>query len=360
MKEPAMNELSSGEQARGLLSQNLPYPRNHWYVAAGRSEVSRKLLGRKLLGKCIVLYRTEAGEAVAMDDWCPHRGFRFSQSELIGDNIRCGYHGMTFGPKGNCVHVPSQEMIPAKLAVTAYPVVERRDFVWIWLGDPAKADRALLPAELEFEDPSYFSGYFGTVAADCNAAVALENVIDITHASLLHPGVLDGDNWELMTARDEVETLQPTVIQTTKRFGRMKVTGALAERNGLPQNTEVTRIRIAREYLPGLHTSCETYYDADDASKVLARRIRYNGITPQDERSCFIFTAYSGTTQYGPAALQKAMETLHQDLVALASTQNYFDQGGESFKEVSVRADGAALLARRIIAKLAAQESATE
>ena len=51
---------------------------------------------------------------------------------------------------------------------------------------------------------------------------------------------------------------------------------------------------------------------------------------------------------------------LRQDLVALASTQAYFEQGAESFKEVSVRADGAALLARRIIAKLAAQEIATE
>jgi vanillate O-demethylase monooxygenase subunit len=355
-----MKEISRGEQARVLLAQNLTYPRNQWYVAAGRSEVSRQPLGRKLLGKCVVLYRTEAGEAVAMDDWCPHRGFRLSRSELVGDTIQCGYHGMRFGPKGNCVHIPSQDTIPSKMGVTAYPVAERGHLVWIWLGDAAKADPALLPAELEFEDPSYFSGFVGARTASCNAAVGLENVIDITHASLLHPGVLDGNNWELMTARDEVETLQPTVIQTTKRFGKMKVTGELAERNALPQDTEVSRIRVARQYLPGLHTSCETYYDAEDESKVLARRIRYVASTPQDDRSCWLFVAYSGTTQYGPAGLQKVMETLAQDLAALESTQAYFDEGGESFKEVSVRADGAALLARRIIARLAAQESASE
>ena len=350
-----MNAPTTIGQPIALLSQNLIYPRNAWYVAAGRTEVNRQPLGRKVLGKCIVLYRTEAGEPVAMDDWCPHRGFRFSHSEVIGDNIRCGYHGMSFGPKGNCVHIPSQDMIPSKMAVTAYPVAERRDFVWVWLGDPAKADPALLPGELEFEEPSHFSGFVGARTAACNAAVALENVIDITHASLLHPGVLDGNSWELMTTKDEVETLQPTVIQTTKRFGRMKVTGALAERNGLAQNTEVVRTRVARQYLPGLHTSSEIYYDADDESKVLARRIRYVACTPQDGRSCLIFVAYSGTTQFGQLGLQKVMDTLQQDLLALEFTQTAFDQGG--FKEVSVRADSAALLARRIIAKMAAQES---
>lgn len=356
MKDLAMKEAPIPEQARGPLAQNLAYPRNHWYVAAGRSEVSRQPLGRKLLGKCIVLYRTESGEAVAMDDWCPHRGFRLSNSELVGDNIRCGYHGISFGPRGHCVHIPSQEAIPAKMAVTTYPVVEGRDLVWIWLGDPAKADPALVPGELEFEDPSDFHGFVGGRSAACNAAVALENVIDITHASLLHPGVLDGTDWELMTTPDEVETLQPTILQTTKRFGKMKVTGQLALRNGLADNTEVKRVRIARQYLPGLHTSTEIYYDAETASKVLARRIRYLGITPKDDRSCWVFISYAGTTHYDQVGLQRIMATLQQDMIAVEATQAYFDQGAD-FKEVSVRADSVAIKARRIIASLAAQES---
>ncbi|MDB5582980.1 MAG: aromatic ring-hydroxylating dioxygenase subunit alpha [Bradyrhizobium sp.] len=352
-----MNATSNIDRSRSLLSQSLTYPRNQWYVAAGRSEVGRKPLARKLLGKHVVLFRTEAGDPVAMTDWCPHRGFRFSNSKLVGDTIECGYHGMRFGANGACVHIPSQESIPPKMAVTTYPLVERREFIWIWLGDIEKMDIALLPAELEFENPAHASSYIGTLDVASNAAVAMENVIDITHASLLHPGILDTDSWELMTTRDEVETIAPTIIQTTKRFGKMAVKGYLAQTMGVAENDVVDRVRIARQYLPGLHTSTDSYYDPEDSSKVLARRIRYVGITPQDERSCLIFAAYSGTFQYTEASRQIGLATLHQDVIALESTQAYFEQGGAQFKELSVLADQAAMTARRIISRLAAQEA---
>ena len=55
--------------------------------------------------------RREEGEAVAMDDWCPHRGFRLSRSELVGDTIQCGYHGMCFDAQGECVRVPGQDTL---------------------------------------------------------------------------------------------------------------------------------------------------------------------------------------------------------------------------------------------------------
>jgi len=36
--------------------------------------------------------------------------------------------------------IPGQDMIPPKLKVRGYPVVERSHFIWIWMGDAAKAD----------------------------------------------------------------------------------------------------------------------------------------------------------------------------------------------------------------------------
>lgn len=343
---------------RTPLAQTLEYPLNQWYVAAGGPEVGRRPLGRRLLGKRIVLYRTEAGAVVAMDDWCPHRGFRFSDSRVIGDTVECGYHGMRFGPDGACTHIPSQESIPATMAVRTYPVVERRDFVWIWPGDAARCDQALLPPALEFDHAALASGFVGTLEVGANAAVAMENVIDITHASLLHPGVVDdADKRELMTTADEVENPAPTVIQTTKRFGAIEVKGYLAIQMGVPEGTVVDRIRIARQYLPGLHTSADIWRDVGDTSRIVAIRIRYVGITPQDGRACLLLAAYSGTTPYDDAACARALATLRQDIVALEATQAYLEEGGADFREVSVRADRAALMARRIIARLHAQET---
>ena len=41
--------------------------------------------------------------------------------------------------------MPSQETINPSACVRAYPVVERHRFIWLWMGDPALADPALVP-----------------------------------------------------------------------------------------------------------------------------------------------------------------------------------------------------------------------
>ena len=35
-----------------------------------------------------------------------------SEKELDGDNVVCGYHGLTFGSDGAFVRIPSQERVP--------------------------------------------------------------------------------------------------------------------------------------------------------------------------------------------------------------------------------------------------------
>jgi phenylpropionate dioxygenase-like ring-hydroxylating dioxygenase large terminal subunit len=353
-----MNEHVATRQPIQMLAQTMRFPVHQWYVAAGSAEVSSNLLGRKLLGKHLVLFRTGEGEVAALSDWCPHRGFRFSSSKMIGDTIQCGYHGMRFNKTGACVEVPSQLNVPSKMEVQRYPVIERSPFVWIWLGDPARADPNLLPPELEFDDPSYYDAYTGTLNIGCNAAVAMENVIDITHASLLHPGAVDGEEWELMKISDEIEILSPTVIQTTKRFGEMVVRGFLAECMGMKDGQLVNRVRVARQYLPGLHTSTDTFYDPSYPGKILSRGIRYVGITPQDDGSCLEFAATRCTYAIGDETRIAGLAILQQDVIALEATQDYFEQSGDDFKEFSVNADRMALRARRIIAGLSAKEGA--
>src|ERR1700733_10105608 len=88
------------------------YPLNQWWVAATSDEVGRTLLPRWLLDKPILLYRTESGSAVALDDRCPHRWAPLSSGYLAGDNVVCGYHGFEFGPTGQCVKIPTPASIP--------------------------------------------------------------------------------------------------------------------------------------------------------------------------------------------------------------------------------------------------------
>ena len=104
-------------------------------------------LGRRILGQPILLYRTIAGKVVALHDVCPHRFMPMSKGRLVKDSIRCTYHGSMFDETGACVEIPSQENIPPKCFLRSYPLVERQKWLWIWMGDPAKADASLIPSE---------------------------------------------------------------------------------------------------------------------------------------------------------------------------------------------------------------------
>src|SRR3981081_1035043 len=115
---------------------------NAWYVAAWRGEVTAKPMGRPLLNEPVVFYRAADGAAVALEDRCCHRGMPLSCGEVFGQNIRCEYHGMVFDGAGKCVEIPGQAMIPNNARVRSFPVAERDDLVWIWMGDASRADES--------------------------------------------------------------------------------------------------------------------------------------------------------------------------------------------------------------------------
>jgi nitrite reductase/ring-hydroxylating ferredoxin subunit len=95
-----------------------------WYVAARSNEVSRTFLPRWLLGDPVVMYRREDGTPVALVDRCIHRQMPLSLGRLRGDEIECGYHGLTFAPDGRCVRIPGSPRISDRARVQGFPLYE--------------------------------------------------------------------------------------------------------------------------------------------------------------------------------------------------------------------------------------------
>jgi phenylpropionate dioxygenase-like ring-hydroxylating dioxygenase large terminal subunit len=178
-------KTAARQTSRRLADRTTPFIRNCWYVAGFADEFGRELRGRMILGKPLVLYRTEAGKPVAMDDRCIHRSFPLSKSRLEGDSIVCGYHGARYDSRGECVAVPSQAQAPRGLGVRSYPVVEQGPLVWIWMGD-GDGDASQIP-DIGWwtSNPSWASSkdYFDLKAS----YIALhENLLDLTHLTFLH------------------------------------------------------------------------------------------------------------------------------------------------------------------------------
>ncbi len=161
------------------------FPLNAWYAAAFDVEVGRGLLARTICNQKIVLYRQAAGAVAALEDACWHRLLPLSMGRLEGDEVVCGYHGLVYNAEGRCTHMPSQETLNPSACVRSFPVVERHRFVWIWPGDPALADPALVP-DLHWNHDPEWAGDGKMIRVQCDYRLVVDNLMDLTHETFVH------------------------------------------------------------------------------------------------------------------------------------------------------------------------------
>lgn len=170
------------------------YPLNAWYAAAQAYEVEHALTARTICETDIVLYRRSDGRVAALQDACWHRLLPLSLGRLNGDEVVCGYHGLTFDPNGRCTHMPSQETINPSACVRAFPVEERHGLIWVWMGDPALADTDTVPDFHWNNDPG-LAGKGGTFySLQCEYRLVVDNLLDLTHETFVHAGSIGHDS----------------------------------------------------------------------------------------------------------------------------------------------------------------------
>lgn len=161
------------------------FPSNQWYVAAWSGDVVSAPLARTICGEPIVLYRRPNGAVAALEDACPHRLLPLSMGIVEGENIRCKYHGLLLNHAGSCIEMPGGDRANANLRVRNYPIVERYGFIWLWIGDPAAANTADLPDLWMNEAPGWRVGG-GTYHVRCDYRLVIDNLMDLTHETLVH------------------------------------------------------------------------------------------------------------------------------------------------------------------------------
>jgi len=209
----------------------MSYLRNVWYVAGWAKELmTEQLLARTFLDEPVVMFRDAEGQARALHDRCPHRFAPLSMGKVCdgGATVACAYHGLRFDGKGRCVHNPhGNGHISDAAVVRGYPLVERWSVLWIWMGEPDKADPALIP-EFPFMDGEHW--FVGGDHMEVNANYVLEsdNILDLSHIQYLHPSTLgsgtagegkttvtqDGNTvWSRRFIRDEI--LPPFLYDAT-------------------------------------------------------------------------------------------------------------------------------------------------
>jgi phenylpropionate dioxygenase-like ring-hydroxylating dioxygenase large terminal subunit len=161
------------------------YVRNAWYVASWSQDlVEAKPFGLSILDEPIVIWRS-GGRIAALEDRCVHRLAPLSLGRCEGHQLRCQYHGFKYDPDGRVVEIPGQEVVPPQARVRNYPVAERHSWIWVWMGDPALADEALIPPAVGFEDPQWILGR-GQLDYAAEARLINDNLLDFSHLPYVH------------------------------------------------------------------------------------------------------------------------------------------------------------------------------
>ncbi|WP_372498695.1 Rieske 2Fe-2S domain-containing protein [Yinghuangia soli] len=332
------------------------FARNQWYVAAFADEVGRDLLARTLLGEPVVLYRTEAdGRVVALADRCVHRRFPLSASSLDGDRVVCGYHGFTYDTTGTCVAVPGQARVPRTARVAAYPAVEQDTLVWVWIGDPERADPLAIPRAPHLADPG-MTTVRGMEPIDCDYGLLVDNLMDLSHETYLHGGYIGTPEVAETPITTEVDEAA-AVVRVSRHMPDAECPPFYARSTGIAGR--ITRRQDIEYHAPCLYLLHSAITPVHQEQPVFRTEITY-AITPAAPGKVYDFWAVSRDFAVDDAEVTDFLrdfnhQVVMQDVDALNLLQRALDDEPPGYQELSINIDAGGLAARRVLAALAAE-----
>lgn len=129
-----------------------------WYFVARSSEIKPgQILGKHLLGKDIVLWRTESGVFHVSDATCPHLGSDLARlGKVVGEHLVCSSHQFHFDGKGDCVGTMfggTPNNCP-KSVLHPWPVHEVGGFCFVYYDAQRKLPTWQMPAEVFLKSDS--------------------------------------------------------------------------------------------------------------------------------------------------------------------------------------------------------------
>ena len=259
--------------------------RNCWYAAGWANEVEHgKPLARRIAGEALLFFRREDGEICAIADYCPHRYAPLHRGKQVGDYIRCGYHGLQWDGKGNCVHNPQEGPLPRQ-TIPSFSVIDRYSVVWLWVGDQP-ADPRLINEEFAFLAEPTRAHVRGRFHVRANYLLMLDNLMDISHARFLRGDALMTE--EMSKRYQPKSTFEGDVVVATLEQRDTQAPGLF--KPGLPPGTDrVDFYDYVKGILPG-NVIHDIVYAQPGADKYLP-----SGVS---SRSAHFFTPETNTTTH--------------------------------------------------------------
>ena len=345
------------------------FPLNAWYACAYDVELRHELLARMVCNQKLVMYRQLDGSVAILEDACWHRLLPLSKGRLNGDEVTCGYHGLVYNAEGRCTRMPSQETINPSACVRAFPVVEKHRFVWVWPGEAALADPALVP-DMHWNDDPAWAGDGKMIRVNCDYRLVLDNLMDLTHETFVHGSSI---GQAAVAEAPFVATHGDRTATVTRWMEGIEAPPFWAKqiRHGRGYAGPVDRWQIIRFEAPATINIdvgvAEAGSGAPPTGEHPGDRSRgvngyvLNTITPETDKSCLYFWAFARNyalhDQRLTHELREGVATIFREdeLILEAQQQAIDDHPGYTFYNLNI--DAGSMWMRRLIDKMIAKEA---
>lgn len=298
---------------------------DYWYAVESDAALRRGQIKEvRFWGESIALYRGDDGVVRAVENRCAHRQLALTSGVVEGPLIACQYHGWRYDGCGRCVNIDhelgkNRKRLP-KIRIASYPVKVRYGLIWLFPGDPERAESVPLPDIPQLSGTHPWPVVPIEVTIKAHFSMIVENVCDFNHA-YLHRRKQPFTQPVLREYARNGDTVE--VVYDTS-FTQSKIAKLLAEKKQLDQ------IKLWYQY---------PYQGSDIGGKYL----HWLFMLPEDERTtrCFFLFLFGpirvpGTNMYVPDVLKRPVlelanlfyirPLLGEDKWALEAEQEGFDK----------------------------------
>lgn len=339
--------------------------RNAWYVALWEQDLeTEKPFSISILGEPIVIWKDAEGALTALENRCVHRLAPLSLGRCEKDKIRCMYHGFLYDRSGRVAEIPGQDIIPETARVRAYPAVDRHSWIWVWMGDPDKADEALIPPAIGFDNSDYILGR-GQIDYAAAAGLINDNLCDFSHLTYVHEKSFGGGDAFAMAAP------KITPLERGVRFSRwIEDSPPLQRRGGAG---ELADSWMSYDYvIPGVllmgngrfprgYAKARNYEPPDSFEDAVGSvTFTSQAVTPMTEKTSRYFFSWGPHAKHGDEALRDSLMALAhvafaEDKLMIEAQQKIIDQTAAP-RVLPTTHDRGVIMFQRLVEKLSRQE----
>jgi phenylpropionate dioxygenase-like ring-hydroxylating dioxygenase large terminal subunit len=262
---------------------------DHWQPVLLSRRLHHKPVGVTVAGVPVALFRAGGGQPAAVSDVCPHRRLKLSAGEVVGDRLRCKYHGWVFDACG----IGESPAAPKMTAcTTSYDVREEQGLIWLKSRESAPVFPTINP-----------DGFFPICTLEHTVPAPLELAVDnfneIEHSGTVHDTFgYDLDRLSEVQVRFETTDDSVRVINSgpTKRINRLFAL-LLGVRPGDTFHDDWTT-----RFSPVYSVFDHWWTRPGSTREALVRWRLYIFFVPQDERTTRVFSVTFAKSRYpGPA-----------------------------------------------------------